>query len=150
MATNEDFLQVIDKMLTDFVDNLSFVSTPKQVKEQFKKTFEPALKKLIKSNKALKVSAERVISERDLYIKLRKDFEKKQAAFEHEKRRHEAKYTEIDKLRGELKAAHQKNAALEMGGCLNFCVRGAERLVHGGGRRLRRTDRRGGQVGATS
>ena len=24
-------------------------------------------------------------------------------------------------------------------GCLNFCVRGAERLVHGGGRRLRRT-----------
>ncbi len=36
------------------------------------------------------------------------------------------------------------------GGCLNFCVRGAERLVHGGGRRLRRTDRRGGQVGATS
>jgi hypothetical protein len=31
--------------------------------------------------------------------------------------------------------------------CLNFCVRGARRLVHGGGRRLRRTDRRGGQVG---
>jgi hypothetical protein len=25
------------------------------------------------------------------------------------------------------------------GGCLNFRVRGAERLVHGGGRRLRRT-----------
>jgi hypothetical protein len=24
-------------------------------------------------------------------------------------------------------------------GCLNFCVRGAEKLVHGGGRRLRRT-----------
>ena len=24
-------------------------------------------------------------------------------------------------------------------GCLNFCVRGAERLVHGGGRRLRQT-----------
>jgi hypothetical protein len=23
--------------------------------------------------------------------------------------------------------------------CLNFCVRGARRLVHGGGRRLRRT-----------
>lgn len=114
MATNEDFLQVIDKMLTDFVDNLSFVSTPKQVKEQFKKTFEPALKKLIKSNKALKASAERVISERDLYIKLRKDFEKRQADFEREKRHHEAKYTEIDRLRGELKAAHQKNAALEM------------------------------------
>ena len=32
-------------------------------------------------------------------------------------------------------------------GCLNFCVRGARRLVHGGGRRLRRTDRRGGKVG---
>lgn len=31
--------------------------------------------------------------------------------------------------------------------CLNFCVRGALRLFHGGGRRLRRTDRRGGKVG---
>ncbi len=34
--------------------------------------------------------------------------------------------------------------------CPNFCVRGAERLVHGGGRRLAMNDRRGGQVGATS
>ena len=33
------------------------------------------------------------------------------------------------------------------GACLNFCVRGALRLFHGGGRRLRRTDRRGGKVG---
>ena len=28
---------------------------------------------------------------------------------------------------------------LRHGSCLNFCVRGAEKLVHGGGRRLRRT-----------
>ena len=31
--------------------------------------------------------------------------------------------------------------------CLNFCVRGAGRLFHGVGRRLRRTERRGGKVG---
>ena len=36
---------------------------------------------------------------------------------------------------------------IRTGECLNFCVRGALRLFHGGGRRLRRTDRRGGKVG---
>ena len=36
----------------------------------------------------------------------------------------------------------QKDANIQVlrdRGCLNFCVRGAERLVHGGGRRLRQT-----------
>jgi ribonuclease HI len=35
--------------------------------------------------------------------------------------------------------AADKLAKKSAGGCLNFCVQGARRLVHGGGRRLRRT-----------
>ena len=68
----------------------------------------------------------------------------------------EAAYAErrvrIGRLEAELETLgaqglEEQCADLARGGCRNFCVRGAGRLVHGGGRRLRRTERRGGQVG---
>jgi type I restriction enzyme, S subunit len=49
-----------------------------------------------------------------------------------------------------IKARFGGDVRPEWGECLNFCVRSAERLVHGGGRRFATNDRRGGQVGATS
>lgn len=112
-ATNEDFEKTIDRLLDQFIGDLSMLNTPNQTKEKFNSVFRPALTTLIKSNKALKVASEKAISERVFLKKVRADFEKKLEALEKDKKRHEAKYTEIDRLRKELAESKKTVAQLE-------------------------------------
>lgn len=112
MATNADFTKVIDSLLNEFVDNLSFVSTPKQVREQFNKVFKPALTKLIKSNKALKIAMEKTIEERNLLHKVKEDFERRLVELERKESLYKVKYTEIDRLKRELEQSEKKREFL--------------------------------------
>ena len=114
MATNTDFEKVINNLMNDFVDSLAIFTTPKKVKEQFNKVFRPALTKMIKSNKALKVAQEKTLEERDQLKIIKEAFEKKLAEYESKEKSQNARFTEIDKLRNANKQLTKANQDLTL------------------------------------